>query len=181
MHCYQSVTLGHDSGAKAAQPGAKNSAPTWPPQTAQQNWSDRRPQRNFNKGWSGSSPHCSGRVMPKRSVLELSLISVRRRDPAGIALRSSRPVTAGRLRNGRLCGLDSARTSASEAMPRSTPFEFRVSVETRPALLNRAFTSSPPGSGAECLSPSTGINTRRCTLQNGLPARESRAAHGVHG
>jgi hypothetical protein len=68
-------------------------------------------------------------------------------------------------------------------MPRSTTFEFGVCALARMAHVNRAYAASIFGDDAYAHNhrrehPSR--CARRCTLQNGLPAKSS-AAHGVHG
>ena len=69
-------------------------------------------------------------------------------------------------------------------MPWSTTFEFGVSVVARLAHVNRACTWSvdPSGSPGRAYAHNhrREHQTRRCTLQNGLPAKSS-AVHGVHG
>lgn len=112
------------------------------------------------------------------------------------SVRSSRPQargrvasTAGRLRDGRLCSHTGARAEAarvtaerqpSGVMPRRSSFEFGVSVLARMAQLNRAFAKSSFEDRASAHNQRREHQTRRCTLQNGLPAKSS-AAHGVHG
>ena len=65
-------------------------------------------------------------------------------------------------------------------MPRSTTFEFGVGVLARLAHVNRAYAKSTFEDGAYAHNHRREHQTRRCTLQNGLPAKSS-AAHGVHG
>ena len=77
-----------------------------------------------------------------------------------------------------------AERQPSGVMPRSTTFEFGVSVLARMAHVNRAYATSSPrmarGAGAYAHNHRRDHQSRRCTLQNGLPAKSS-AAHGVHG
>ena len=209
-----------------------STAPTWPPQTTQENWSDRRCRGNFIKAWGGSS--LSGyfsiaRAMPKaygarnqeiqRSVrMGLSVrgssrseLGLTRRDPRSASpvgpiervrintARSSRPrddekKTA--LRGASATGGSAVtrRTPAmarvtderqpSGVMPRSTTFELGVSVLARMAHANRAYASftslSANVASAYAHNHRRDQQSRRCTLQNGLPAKSS-AAHGVHG
>ena len=72
----------------------------------------------------------------------------------------------------------------SGVMPRSTTFELGVSVLARMAHANRAYASftslSANVAGAYAHNHRRDQQSRRCTLQNGLPAKSS-AAHGVHG
>lgn len=68
----------------------------------------------------------------------------------------------------------------SGVMPRSTTFEFGVSVLARMAHANRAYAASTSVDDAYAHNHRRDHQSRRCTLQNGLPAKSS-AAHGVHG
>jgi hypothetical protein len=78
-----------------------------------------------------------------------------------------------------------ARVTAERQPPgvmprRSTTFEFGVRALARRAHVNRAYAESPCGDEAHAHNQRREDHTRRCTLQNGLPAKSS-AAHGVHG
>jgi hypothetical protein len=210
-----------------------SSAPTWPPQSAQQNWSHRRGRGNFIKAWGGSSPCGPGRVMPKlngaryegiqrnprdatahsstSNVIHVCRIELgpTRRDPRGHSLyerneqvrintvRCSRPqdekksalqgasATGGsavtrRARRADAVARVTAERQPSGVMPRSTTFEFGVSVLARMAHVNRACAESMFMDDAYAHNHRREHQTRRCTLQNGLPAKSS-AAHGVHG
>jgi hypothetical protein len=220
LHCYETVTSG---------------APTWTPQSAQQNWSVSLGQGNFIKAWGGSSPCGARRVMPKLNgsrnegieqvrierllVLASSTRNVdsscrielgpSRRDPQGTSPNErDGHVRINTVRGSRHRGADeeialqgasatggsavtrrvrTARVTAerlpSGVMPRSTSFEFGVSALARLAHVNRAYVASNFMAGAYAHNhrrehPSR--CARRCTLQNGLPAKSS-AAHGVHG
>ena len=207
-------------------------APTWPPQTTQENWSDRRCRGNFIKAWGGSS--LSGyfsiaRAMPKvygarnqgiqrsvrmglsvpgssRSELGLTRRDPRSASPVGPSERvrintahSSRPrddekktalrgasATGGSAVTRRTPAMArvTAERQPSGVMPRSTTFELGVSVLARMAHANRAYVSftsrSANVAGAYAHNHRRDEQSRRCTLQNGLPAKSS-AAHGVHG
>ena len=205
-------------------------APTWTPQTVQQNWSVPLGRGNFIKAWGGSSPCGSRRVMPKlngsrhkaagpgRAARFLAPgpgsrnvdSSCRtehgpsRRDPQGTSpnerdehvrintVRSSQPRDEGFALQGASATGGSAvtrrvRTARATAerlpsgvMPRSTSFEFGVGVPARMAHVNRAYVASNFVDGAYAHNQRRDHQARRCTLQNGLPAKSS-AAHGVHG
>lgn len=210
-----------------------DSAPTWPPQTTQQNWSDRRVRANFIKAWGGSSlsGHFSiARAMPRfygartqgiQRILRLGFsvrdnssrieLGLPRRDPRSASPscghraeracahqhRSSRPrVEATAVLQGASATGGSTVTRRSPAMvrvtaerqpsgvmPRSTTFDFGVSVLARVAHANRACAATTllaSVAGAYAHNHRRDQQSRRCTLQNGLPAKSS-AAHGVHG
>jgi len=88
----------------------------------------------------------------------------------------------------RTCPITGARVTAERqppgVMPRSTTFDFGVSVLARMAHANRAYATSTFevgfGDGAYAHNQRRDHQSRRCTLKNGLPAKSS-AAHGVHG
>jgi hypothetical protein len=96
--------------------------------------------------------------------------------------------TVGRLRDGRLrshtARINVVRVTAERqpagVMPWSTTFEFGVSVLARMAHVNRACAAFISVDGAYAHNHRRDHQSRRCTLQNRLPAKSS-AAHGVHG
>ena len=174
----------------------------------QEYWSKRRGQGNFMRawgGWSGSGHFSVARAMPKSySRIELGLT---RRDPRIASpfvtgervrintVRSSRPhdehralqgasATGGSTVTRRVRVLGTARVTtgrpAAGVMPRSAAFEFGVSVLARMAHANRAYVAVTPVPDAYAHNHRRDHRPRRCTLQNGLPAKSS-AAHGVHG
>jgi hypothetical protein len=185
----------------------RNGAPTWSPQTTQENWSDRRGRGNFIKAWGVSSPCGPGRVMPKhygarcgkiqrnerrispRSViLDVCRIDIgpTRRDPRG-TLSAETADQAAALQGASAMGstvvyrrFTAHECQPSGVMPWSTSFDFGVCVETRSAHANRA-SARPSHEGHAYASNHRRVTfTRRCSLQNGLPVHSS-AAHGVHG
>lgn len=206
-------------------------APTWPPQTTQETWSDRRVRGNFIRAWGGLSVsgHFSiaramsrsygarAREIQRNVRLGFSIrdntsrieLGLTRRDPRSASpigpservrintARSSRPRDVRNETRAALQGASATGGSAvtrrspamahvtaerqpSGVMPRSTTFEFGVSVLARMAHANRAYVSSTPVAGAYAHNHRRDHQSRRCTLQNGLPAKSS-AAHGVHG
>ncbi len=208
-------------------PANQGDAPTWPPQTTQENWSERRVRANFIKAWGGSSlsGHFSiARAMPRsygaraqgiqrnvrlgpsvRDNTSRTELGLTRRDPRSVSpigpservrintARSSRPrdeeaalqgasATGGSAVTRRAPAMApvTAERQPSGVMPRSTTFEFGVSVLARMAHANRAYARATSVAGAYAHNHRRDHQPRRCTLQNGLPAKSS-AAHGVHG
>jgi hypothetical protein len=207
-------------------------APTWSPQTAQENWSDRRARGNFIKAWGVSSPCAPGRVMPtlygarleeiqrsssvrqrrRRSrsrsrrvdprsvILDICRIELgpSRRDPQGTLTREQQQTALqGASAMGGTAVTRRVSRRVCERQPsglirRSTTFDFGVSVATRMAHANRAFVGSFSRTSAALAARSLaeglayasnhrrGHDTRRCSLQNGLPAHSS-ALHEVSG
>jgi hypothetical protein len=220
LHCYGTVpNPGLERRAKRFERGLI--APTWSPQTAQENWSDRRGRGNFIKAWGVSSPLAPGRVMPtlygarleeiQRSIqlscrVEPRFVNLHcrielgpsRRDPQGTLTREHRQTALqGASAMGGTAVTRRVSRRVCERQPStlirwSTPFDFGVSVATRMAHANRAFVRSSSRTNAaraaralaEGLAYASnhrrGHDTRRCSLQNGLPAHSS-ALHEVSG
>ena len=118
---------------------------------------------------------------------------VDRSEPLGCQQRTHKTALQGASATGgstvtRCARPEAARVTAerqpSGVMPWSTTFEFGVSVLARMAHVNRACTWSVFNGRAYAHNHRrehhSNVMARRCTLQNGLPAKSS-AAHGVHG
>ena len=186
----------------------KDAAPTWSPETEQENWSDRRRQSNFIKAWGGPSPCGSGRVMPHRygarsggnqgqsldsarrfssatltqRNLDVSRIELgpTRRDPLGpLSLEEKHEsVLQSASAMGSFAVSRASERQPSGTRPRSTSFDIGFSVTGRLTHVNRAFVR--PSASMDVAGRADASNHRQLS-SFGSDRRCSFAHWGTHG
>ena len=131
-------------------------------------------------GLTRRDPRSASPIGPNARVRINTARSLRPRDEGSALQGASATGDSAVTRRSPVLARVTAERQPPGVMPRSTTFEFGVRVLARLAHVNRAYATSTSVSGAYAHNHRRDHQSRRCTLQNGLPAKSS-AAHGVHG